>query len=140
MPPVLHARYLPNVGVVITLAGCLAWILTHRPSEPRLVRVVRRMVFGLAVCASLAACVALMRRTEVRIQDWTTDETLFMAALDVCPRSAKLHNQMGLVRVLLLHALSFHLGVLPLCSVFCAGACECVSSSQRRVRVCERGV
>ena len=33
-----------------------------------------------------------------RTLDWTSDETAFVSAVQVCPRSAKLHNQLCTLR------------------------------------------
>ena len=38
---------------------------------------------------------AAFRRTWLRTEDWSTYDTLFAAAIRVCPNSAKMHQQYG---------------------------------------------
>lgn len=47
-----------------------------------------------AIRSMLWVYVAMMAwRTRMRIHDWKDDWSLFTSALDTCPNSAKLHNQ-----------------------------------------------
>lgn len=109
MPRAGGSRYLPSVGVSLSVAALLAALLGHTSYHlrrvPRLAAVAKRVPRWAAtalrvalLAAALAAVAFCVRRTVERTQDWRTDETLFMSALDVCPTSAKHHYQVGLVR------------------------------------------
>ena len=76
-----RTMYLPSVGMALLLPRHLA--------PPRGAR-------GAATVAGATAYFAsrCLRRT----LDWRTDETAFETALEVCPRSAKLQQQMCTLR------------------------------------------
>jgi len=64
---------------------------------------VRRFFFGCSklVVWSLfgAIVVTMINRSQLRTQDWYTDESLFESAVEVCPQSAKMQQQLGQVRL-----------------------------------------
>ena len=102
-------RYIPTIGACLCLTACLLVVVgdtRHLLASPRWLpscgqptvgRVVAAIARVLVVCAVLAAAAACTAATTRRTQDWVTDETLFVSALDVCGTSAKHHYQLGLV-------------------------------------------
>lgn len=53
--------------------------------------------YFIVYCALFVILVLMMTRTWARTSDWQSDETLFKSAVQTCPRSAKMHQQLGQV-------------------------------------------
>jgi len=90
-----RTMYLPSVGVILLVAH----ILRPLPSRAR-ARGARhawwwRRSGALPVGVAVGYLAALSLR---RTLDWTSDETAFVSAVEVCPRSAKLNNQLCTLR------------------------------------------
>jgi hypothetical protein len=80
--------YLPSIG----LAGCVvAAICTLGRQVPR-----QRLLDMRAAWIALGLlCLACAARTYARNSDWLDDRSLWTSAEDVCPGSAKVHNNLG---------------------------------------------
>ena len=81
--------YMPSLGFCLLLAEPLA-AFCGGSATPRL-----RSALGWGLCLLLSAGYA--GRTWVRNADWATEETLFRAALKVCPDSAKVRLNNGII-------------------------------------------
>ena len=108
--------YLPSIGACL-LAGRLfargiAAIgdvdysdiaATHRLDGERPVPPLRlgrnRTKAGVTVLLFAGAAALMATATFRRTRDWENDETLFRAALDVCPNSAKINQQFGQIQL-----------------------------------------
>jgi tetratricopeptide (TPR) repeat protein len=80
--------YLPSIG----LAGCVVaaiYALGRQISRRRLF-VVRAAWIALGLL-----CLACAARTYARNFDWLDERSLWTSAVDVCPESAKTHNNLG---------------------------------------------
>ena len=85
--------YMPSLGFCLLLSEPLtAWVASGK-GESR-----RRRVSGSAGALLVAALLAAYgARTWVRNADWATEETLFIAAMRVCPDSAKVRLNNGII-------------------------------------------
>lgn len=81
--------YLPSVTYCILLPIVLERMLRFLPTE-------RRLQLVTAICIILIA--AYSQRTWTRNIDWTDNEHLFETAEQVCPNSAKVHFNLGILR------------------------------------------
>jgi tetratricopeptide (TPR) repeat protein len=87
--------YLPSAGVCLLLAVFVSWaVRTVAPSDRAGAR--RRIRATAIGVASIAIVGVLGARTWMRCQDWRSDETLFRAAVESYPRSARAHLVLGL--------------------------------------------
>jgi tetratricopeptide (TPR) repeat protein len=80
--------YLPSIG----LAGCVVaaiWALSRQVPHKRLLDMRAVWITVALLCLACAA------RTYARNSDWLDDRTLWSSAEDVCPGSAKVHNNLG---------------------------------------------
>jgi tetratricopeptide (TPR) repeat protein len=76
--------YLPSIG----LAGCVVAAIWHISRQ--------RLVATRAAWIALGiVCLACAVRTYARNFDWLDDVSLWTSAVDVCPESAKAHNNLG---------------------------------------------
>ncbi|KAG8457165.1 hypothetical protein KFE25_004382 [Diacronema lutheri] len=87
--------YLPSLGAALCVAQAAlprarAAAATAAPPSPS-----RRAASPRAAAALGCACAALGVRCLLRNLDWLSDESAFLAARTVCPRSAKLQLQWG---------------------------------------------
>ena len=81
--------YLPSCGLCVLIAACMS--LEAKPGEGAQA--------GLTAKAAVAALVSAMAvRTVLRNRDWASEESLFASALKVCPRSAKVQLNSGILR------------------------------------------
>ena len=106
--------YLPSVGAVLLAVHALrppahfvpsrvAPLLPSTPTAPRasssLLDATRAALWTRAGAAPVGAVAALLAaRTVRRNVDWRTDASAFEAAVEACPRSAKLHQQLCTLR------------------------------------------
>lgn len=81
--------YLPSCGLCVLVAACVS----H--SAPRGDGAAAGMVPMVAASALVSAMAA---RTAMRNRDWASEESLFSSALKVCPRSAKVQLNSGILR------------------------------------------
>jgi hypothetical protein len=81
--------YLPSCGLCVLIAACMSQA-SKRGEGTRA---------GLTAKAAAAALVSAMAaRTALRNRDWASEESLFASALEVCPRSAKVQLNSGILR------------------------------------------
>ena len=99
--------YLPSAGALLLVAHIL------RP--PPRASAVRRRWWGRRAAPLVGLAVGVLaRRCLLRTLDWRTDETAFVAAVAVCPRSSKIQQQMCTLRT--------NQGQLAAARVHCAAA------------------
>ena len=80
--------YIPSVGLSLAAAAALYALMTSRAFRWTTLGAAAGLVVALAAWG-----------TALRNRDWLDDEALFASALRVCPAGAKLHQQMGLIRL-----------------------------------------
>ena len=97
--------YLPSVGAALLVANAMRpWYSEYQPSEPqRTASSTARAGGGFIARARVGLVVSgvvglLAARTLRRTLDWRTDESAFESAIVACPRSAKLHQNMCVLR------------------------------------------
>ena len=84
--------YLPMVGLTIMLAWGLAEVLKSAKGAA----VLRESIKGrVAICGTIAACLACAMVCEAQIQYWRNSETLFRHALDVTSGNYLAHHNLG---------------------------------------------
>eukprot|EP00736_Rhodelphis_marinus_P007051 Rmarinus@m.20341 len=104
--------YIPSVGFCILCARLLGALL---PDEPRRLSSLHNSketstvrnhnfwlphsVVGLFLYIVAMSVIAkyMVERTQLRTKDWADEGTLFLKALETCPRSAKVHQNVGIL-------------------------------------------
>jgi hypothetical protein len=81
--------YLPSVTFCILLPIALERLFSFLPRERRL---------QLVTCICVVLIAAYSQRTWTRNVDWTDNQHLFESAEEVCPDSAKVHFNLGILR------------------------------------------
>ena len=104
-----RTMYMPSIGATLLVVHLLRPppTRTRAPRTPRTPRTpraerlhaLRRLWWRRRGALPVGVAVGyLAARTLRRTLDWRTDETAFVSAIEVCPRSAKLQNQMCTLR------------------------------------------
>ena len=87
--------YLPSLAFCLVLGDLLSWAEAVEVPSPPSHTVTRRQRSRWLVTAAL--CLAYGTRTVRRNGDWVSEETLFLSALTVCPDSAKVLLNSGIL-------------------------------------------
>jgi tetratricopeptide (TPR) repeat protein len=84
IPAAERFLYLPLCGVALALAGAFGWVAEHRPRQAGRL--------GAALAVGLVAFLGLTNR---RHADWRDDHALWLATVDVNPRSCGAQSAVG---------------------------------------------